>query len=333
VKSEVRDQRSEVRNLKPALLVIHHGTLGDVVLAFPGLILLKKTFPRIDLLCRNQIGKLAVALGIVNNCFALEGRVFTALYSGAADTQVAEILASYREILLFSSSLELEHTLSAVYGKKVHRVSPRPRIPLKIHVTDHILDALSACGLLQEADSVRETPSIPFTDFRDTSFDGKRILLHPGSGSPRKNWPLSHFMELHRLLRSGGLAPEFILGPAEDLLALGLEAEPDLSVETVEDLRRLSRTLRSAGGFVGNDSGPTHLAAFLGLPTVAVFGPSDPVRWKPRGLRVTVVGPGIDCAPCLESEVKPCSRWDCLEKTLPQEVYSAFLSAYGGLSS
>jgi ADP-heptose:LPS heptosyltransferase len=56
------------------------------------------------------------------------------------------------------------------------------------------------------------------------------------------------------------------------------------------DVRALAAALMAIGLYVGNDSGVAHLSARLGLPTVAVFGPTDPVEWAPRGPRVVVLG-------------------------------------------
>jgi heptosyltransferase-3 len=105
-----------------------------------------------------------------------------------------------------------------------------------------------------------------------------RIILHPGSGSPGKCWP--YFRELaNRLDRVS-----FLIGPAEPEFDTG--AYPRL--ENLP-LREVARELASAQGFIGNDSGITHLAAYLGCPTIAIFGPTDPGVWGPVGRRVTIL--------------------------------------------
>jgi heptosyltransferase III len=90
--------------------------------------------------------------------------------------------------------------------------------------------------------------------------DGHDIIIHRSSGSAKKNWP--HFEELHSRLGN----------TARDL-------PQNLS------LIELSRVLRRCRAFVGSDSGITHLAAYLGCPTVALFGPTDPRMWGPIGRR------------------------------------------------
>jgi len=78
--------------------------------------------------------------------------------------------------------------------------------------------------------------------------------------------------------------------------------------------------LKQSSGFIGNDSGLSHLSAFIGVPVIAIFGPSDPIRWRPVGPAVAVVEPEIDCRPCFELEQKNCDSIDCLNSISPKQV-------------
>jgi len=101
-------------------------------------------------------------------------------------------------------------------------------------------------------------------------------VIHPFSGSPRKNWPLHRFRELaHRL----NMPVRWCAGPEEELA----------DALRFDDLYELAKWLASARLYVGNDSGITHLAAAAGAPVIAVFGPTDPAVWGPRGERVHVI--------------------------------------------
>ena len=109
-----------------------------------------------------------------------------------------------------------------------------------------------------------------------TASPGEMIVLHPFSGSAKKNWPLAEFRELARRIE----APvEWCAGP-EDRLDGALR---------IANLFELGCRLATASVYVGNDSGITHLAAAVGAPVVALFGPTDPARWAPRGQQVRVV--------------------------------------------
>jgi hypothetical protein len=102
------------------------------------------------------------------------------------------------------------------------------------------------------------------------------VAIHPFSGGRAKNWPLDRFQELASRLP---LPVGWIAGPEEDLD----------NAFRFDNLMDLAHWLRSATLYIGNDSGITHLAAAIGLPTLALFGPTDPRVWLPRGVHVSVV--------------------------------------------
>lgn len=132
----------------------------------------------------------------------------------------------------------------------------------------------------EQADAQRQTATLP------AGF----VAVHPGSGSPAKNWPRDRFVEVARR-RAGGRPWLLALGPAEGAFA----APPDAVVAREWPVRVLGAALAGAGLFVGNDSGASHLAAATGAPTVALFGPTDPDVWAPVGNRVTIIrAPGGD---------------------------------------
>lgn len=104
------------------------------------------------------------------------------------------------------------------------------------------------------------------------------IAIHPFSGSKRKNWPAERFQELARHLEASSTV-KFTAGPDEDWPgATRFESRYDLAV-----------WLSAASLYIGNDSGVTHLAAAVGTPVVALFGPTDPNIWSPRGPSVTIL--------------------------------------------
>jgi heptosyltransferase III len=101
-------------------------------------------------------------------------------------------------------------------------------------------------------------------------------VIHPFSGSPRKNWPLDSFQALAARLP---MPVRWCAGPEDPALP---------GAVAIDDLYDLAQFLAAARLYVGNDSGITHLAAAVGTPTVAIFGASDPVVWAPRGDHVRV---------------------------------------------
>ncbi|MBK5256175.1 MAG: glycosyltransferase family 9 protein [Vicinamibacteria bacterium] len=111
-------------------------------------------------------------------------------------------------------------------------------------------------------------------------------FIHPGSGSPSKNWPLERFIELSQALKVAGHRVILIRGPAEGTFPT---AARGFEVFDRPSLGALGATLAGSRLFVGNDSGVSHLAAAAGAPTVTLFGPTSDVVWRPDGHEVVTV--------------------------------------------
>jgi len=113
------------------------------------------------------------------------------------------------------------------------------------------------------------------------------IVIHPFSGSVRKNWPMMRFRALADRLPK---PVAWCAGPHEPLPG----------AVKIENLYELACWLAGARAYVGNDAGITHLAAAVGTPVVAIFGPTDPALWAPRGERVRVVSGNLENVPVEE---------------------------------
>ena len=138
---------------------------------------------------------------------------------------------------------------------------------------------------------------------------GRPMVIHPGAGSPAKCWPLERFVELARRLAPSPPGVVFVVGPAEvDWWGgdrIGRELGSHFPLLIAPPLERLAGLLAEAAVFVGNDSGPSHLAAAVGPPTIALFGPTSPTHFAPRGASVRVVS-----APKLsEITVRDAAQW------------------------
>jgi ADP-heptose:LPS heptosyltransferase len=165
------------------------------------------------------------------------------------------------------------------------------------HEAERFLDCARAIGAGR---LVRRMTFEPGTDgqreaenaLRAAGWQGEPYaLLHPGGGTnpgmrlPTKRWPLARFAELGRGLGGNGLRAAVVCGPEEEELGSALaDALPgSVRLGGQLSLAGVGATAASARLYVGNDSGPTHLALAVGTPTVAVFGPSDERRYGPFG--------------------------------------------------
>jgi ADP-heptose:LPS heptosyltransferase len=123
------------------------------------------------------------------------------------------------------------------------------------------------------------------------------VALHPGSGGATKRWPPGSFASLADTIRGWDMAPLLIEGPQDGAVTAAVQAAGGprtLPVARDLSVGALAALLARCSGYVGNDSGVTHLAGMVGVPTLALFGPTDPVRWAPLGPRVRIVrAPGV----------------------------------------
>lgn len=138
-----------------------------------------------------------------------------------------------------------------------------------MHAADFYLEqvrALSPC----ESDGI---PRIPCPSSPENF-----AVIHPFSGSPKKNWPLVRFQDLAAKLERR-MPVRWCAGPDDPPLENAVR---------IDDLYELACWLAKARLYIGNDSGITHLAAAVGTPVLALFGPTNPDVWAPRGPHVRV---------------------------------------------
>lgn len=121
----------------------------------------------------------------------------------------------------------------------------------------------------------------------------RTLVIHAGSGSTRKNW--EGMAEVATAWRAGGGHVLALCGPVESERGVAL---PHDVVVRGERLDRIAALLARAARYLGNDSGISHLAGLVGTPTLALFGPSDPLVWRPLGDRVRVLHRPAVCHRC-----------------------------------
>jgi ADP-heptose:LPS heptosyltransferase len=230
---------------------------------------------------------------------------------------------------VFSFTPDLEKAIKRITDRDCLRIPSRPPVQDRIHVAEFLFQKLVCSGLIERTDVNNVVSEWQKEQTRrvDRQPDRLKIVIHPGSGSVRKRWPLARFLALAKVLENKGCRPQFVCGPAESDL-IGEIQNHNQRVNHFSELTDLAQWFRTAGGYVGNDSGVSHLAAFLGLPSVVVFGPADPMRWKPPGPRVKIVRPALDCQPCFEIEPENCDKPECLADASLETVVEAFGYVY-----
>lgn len=290
---------------QPRYLILRGGAIGDFVLTLPAIQALRDHLPHayLELACYPRVAKLALAGGLVDKATSLDRREFASLFSQrpAFDVNFVEYILGFEVIIsyLYDPDRFAINNLNAAGAKTVIYGNP-------------IIDGMHAIDQLCAPLSQLDPPVAPASHVelclpeklqaaaraQLSRFADPVIVLHPGSGSPDKNWPLANFVELADRIRAVKLgAPCFSLGEADSQIAKSLRAvAPESAVLNGLELTGLAAVLSHCRGYVGNDSGITHIAAATGIPTVAIFGPTDPALWSPRGRNVTTVCAN-DCSP------------------------------------
>jgi ADP-heptose:LPS heptosyltransferase len=158
-----------------------------------------------------------------------------------------------------------------VYNIQIPRTQEILGVDRKVHTAEHVASAMFFLGV-PRADIPRARL---FAEPRPSA--RPYAVLHPMASAPDKTWPSSNFLAVaEHLDKSLGLEPVFIAGPGESLDAFARHR--CLASAPLEEIKSL---LSGASLFIGNDSGPAHMAAAFGLPVVVLFGSSDPDIWRP----------------------------------------------------
>ena len=273
------------------LLVLRGGAIGDFIVTLPALQALRNRWPdaHIELLGYPHVARLAELAGLVSVVRSLDdGRL--ARYF-APDARIRDEDQAYFKSFdvivnyLHDPDRALHGNLKRCGAEVIIHGSP---MVADRHAIDHFLAPLASLAIFDPSPMPRlhlPPPAHP-PDLPECW-----AAIHPGSGGRAKIWPLDHFLHIaDHVRRSHGLEPVFITADAE------MEYIPDLDRRLAPYRRlhnlplvELAPLLARATLYLGNDSGISHLAAALGIPTAAVFGPTNPRHWGPRGDRVELV--------------------------------------------
>jgi heptosyltransferase III len=302
-------------SVSKSILVIFPGALGDLICLIPALRALARRHPddTLELMARAELARFATGRLGVNHGHSVDRREVAQLFAAGAGPIAAEartFFGSFTHVYSFfaTDNERFRTALDAATDGRTSYFAFRP--PGAGHVAAGYLREIgakispkispetgtkagdeAAAELNCSLELYREDLDLAEDRLAGLGLEARRFMLVlPGSGSLAKNWPAENFAALAVSL-AGRIRPLVILGPAEAALEPVLTAHlaaHRLPVLGHLDLAEVAALARLAGCFVGNDSGVSHLAAAAGAPGLAIFGPTDPARWRPLG-RTTVI--------------------------------------------
>ncbi len=282
--------------LQGKILVIRGGAIGDFILTLPVLAALRQQFPRthLEVLGYPHIAQLALAGGLVERVQSIEARALAGFFarSGTLSEDLVDYFSEFDLIISYLYDPDLIFQMNVARCTRAQFICGvhRPDDTRDIHATEVFLKPLERLAIF-DADAV---PRLDIPRAFETTADTARWLaVHPGSGSERKNWPEQNWAELLRqIIHSTSLNLLIVGGEAERgrLERLAGALPPDrLKLMQSVPLPELAGWLASCVGFVGHDSGISHLAAAVGLRSLLLWSDTAEAVWCPRNKQLTVL--------------------------------------------
>ena len=224
--------------------------------------------------------------------------------------QLAAYLSGFDLILSYMPTPDVAFTnnLKRYCSGEVITWPPHPSAG--VHVTDHLLQPLLGLASQVPPAEPRVFPGMEHRQAADRFWQSAGLpprgvlAVHPGGGGRHKLWPLKGWQQVLAWAVKEGVAGVLICGPVEEERGIGplLSAlGPTWKVLRNVPLPELAAILARCELFVGHDSGVTHLAAAVGIPTLALFGPTDPLVWGPRSQQACVMSPVPPGPPALDN--------------------------------
>jgi lipopolysaccharide heptosyltransferase II len=343
------------------ILIIKTDFIGDIVLSIPIICGIRNNFPgrHIALLAPGNMKNLMVRVPFLNEVIVYDSpRYHPYKENRTTLAGIKELFSKIRRkkfdliidfrgdwvtvfLSLFSGCkyrLDFDSYLVSRLLRKKFRCfwgngkSPKPA-PDSLHIINRFRDFLGKY-------SIKTQGSFPILSISDNAYDmAKKSLkragakedvhlftIHIGSQAPSKCWPIDRFVRLtDKITKELKIDVAFVGGPDDRKLiekALTMKNQPALNLAGQLSLEETAALISTSEMFIGNDSGPAHIAAAVGTPSVVLFGPTDPSTCAPVGKNVIVIRKKINCDPCCENEC-PKKINECMSAISVDDVLSA----------
>jgi len=299
----------------PAILVIRGGAIGDFLLTLPAIRLLREGLPvppRLHILGYSGVADIAVQAGFADAARSIEHGSLAPFFAPGAplDPALTAYFAGFDFVISYLYDPD-EHFSGNLRRCGVRNLLPGPH---RIEESDGLPAAAQLARPLESLALYLDRPWVSLGLSGPEPTPPYRIAVHPGSGSPRKNWGYERWAETLGYLRDAlGADGSFLVvsgeaeaGTIRDFLALldarSIPHEPLASLPLPE----LARRLAACHLFLGHDSGISHLAAAADVPCLLLFGPTDPAIWAPGNPQVqTLRAPSGQLAGLFPADLVP----------------------------
>ncbi|MBE0535082.1 MAG: glycosyltransferase family 9 protein [Phycisphaerae bacterium] len=317
----VREEEEQANRNRRRACIICPGAIGDCLLTLPLASLVRSAFDLggIDFIGRTEYIDFYPGRTCIDTIKSLESIDFHRLFEDHRVFTVEDhdrligSFAAYEHIISFMGAGDVNFETNFIFTLNCSHPAEVTLLPLassgesdghvsefyiraylqenQVPSTPPVFDA-AACSLRAHAGDAQEGRR--FLEALEINPDDHLAVIHPGSGGRAKCWHVDNFRQVARRLVCDGIQVLFLYGPVE------MERMPSSVRQRLSDiapclsggdLAKVLQVLTWADVYLGNDSGISHLAASLGKSTLAIFGPTDPRRYRPLGPRVTVLTP------------------------------------------
>jgi heptosyltransferase-3 len=288
------------------VLVVRGGAIGDFILTLPAIQLIRASLPdpHIAVLGYRNVVDVAVEFGIVDEARSIEyGSMAQFFVPGAKlDEELSRWLGSFDLVVSYLYDPDgyfagnIERCKVETFLQAIHKVDDDPS---QGHAAGQLARPLEQLAMFLECPApTLDFSRVPSRDASELIVDSEKrwIAIHPGSGSPRKNWPVEKWFETCRALQAADDLVHFaiVTGEADTESGEGLVSMLQTSGCRftrwhARPLPELAWALRKCALFLGHDSGISHLAAASGARSVLLFGPTDSCIWSPQNQAVRVI--------------------------------------------
>jgi len=326
------------------ILLIKPSSLGDIVHALPVVAALKDRWPaaRLTWLVKRQWADLVERAAGVDHVWPVDAAVGSWLGQVSALRAERFDLAVDLQGLFRSGALawlsSASQRIGLANGREgspwfyTHRV-PVPTV--EMHAVDRYLLVAAALGARPQG-----TPQFRFkmldADFavvrdvfqrKGSSVDSPWVGMNVSARWPTKRWPLSSFAVVLDQLHKEGFGPVVLIGSSDeqdDASQLrAMTKSPFVDLTGAVSIGCLPALLSKAAMVITNDSGPMHIAAAVGTPVVALFGPTSAMRTGPYGVGHRPLARQIPCSPCFSRVCRHSPEMECLHLIKPNDVVEA----------
>jgi heptosyltransferase-3 len=299
-------------------LIIQPGAVGDLILTLPLVRLLKETckLDRVDAIGHFERLRMLAGRSDLGRIFSIEETQLHRLFVDSAEFDVEdgdrliEQFRKYEWIVTFLADAKghfernLIYTASITHAAEIITLKPKPPSDFSEHAARYHLQQFAEQSemeispdedfltepLIQVNEADRPAVQKLFSELNVETFR-PIVAIHPGSGGLHKCWPLENFLKLSTQLYEEQIEVIFLLGPVE---RERWDANTIRQIESVGPVLKelaladVATVISCCAGYVGNDSGIGHLAGSMGIPTVTIYGPTNPRQWRPLGPKVSI---------------------------------------------